>query len=141
MVMKIYWLNQTKYIFYMCIYFPFSTIWESLGKCCFLFKHVLMICCFYGVCLFLFLLKACTLHVVLSSEARMNREPHLKGCIRLGAVLTERITHFDVDRWINLCLIYFAGSKEVTIALNSTETGKLFLTQNFTYFNCSSFTR
>ena len=65
---------------------------------CFLFKHVLMICCFYGVCLFLFLLKACMLHVGLSSEAKTVREPHLKGCIGLDAVLTERITHFDVDR-------------------------------------------
>ncbi|XP_060592222.1 plexin-A1-like isoform X2 [Ruditapes philippinarum] len=31
------------------------------------------------------------------------------------------------------------GSQAMTIALNSSETGKLFLAQNFTYFNCSSF--
>ncbi|XP_052779998.1 plexin A3-like isoform X2 [Mya arenaria] len=30
------------------------------------------------------------------------------------------------------------GSQVLTIALNSSETGKLFLAQNFTYFNCSS---
>ncbi|KAL4225917.1 hypothetical protein ACF0H5_013905 [Mactra antiquata] len=33
-----------------------------------------------------------------------------------------------------------SGSLNMTVALNSSETGKLFLAQNFTYFNCSSFT-
>lgn len=36
--------------------------------------------------------------------------------------------------------ISVTGSQVMTIALNSSETGKLFLAQNFTYFNCSSFT-
>ncbi|XP_052280998.1 plexin-B-like isoform X2 [Dreissena polymorpha] len=35
--------------------------------------------------------------------------------------------------------IRVTGSQDLTIALNSSETGKLFLAQNFTYFNCSSF--
>ncbi|KAL3853455.1 hypothetical protein ACJMK2_016991 [Sinanodonta woodiana] len=32
------------------------------------------------------------------------------------------------------------GSQAMTVALNSSETGKIFIAQNFTYFNCSSFT-
>lgn len=33
------------------------------------------------------------------------------------------------------------GFRTVTLALNSTETGKLFVTKSFTFYNCSNFHR
>ncbi len=33
------------------------------------------------------------------------------------------------------------GYRTVTVALNSTETGKLFVTKSFTFYNCSNFHR
>ena len=35
-----------------------------------------------------------------------------------------------------LCL---SGFRTVTLALNSSETGKLFVTKSFTFYNCTNF--